>query len=52
MTFPDWLDPSEYPFEPAEFEVDAGTMRYVDEGAGDPLSWSTGTRTGLSSIAG
>jgi haloalkane dehalogenase len=37
MTFPDWLDRSEYPFEPAEFEVDAGTMRYVDEGAGDPI---------------
>ena len=44
---PDWVDRSEYPFEPHEFIVGAGVMRYVDEGNGDPVvmvhgnpSWS------------
>lgn len=37
MTLPEWVNREEYPFEPAEFELPVGTMRYVDEGSGDPL---------------
>lgn len=34
---PDWINRTEYPFIPKDFEVPVGTMRYVDEGAGEPL---------------
>lgn len=37
MTLPAWLDRAEYPFDPEEFETEVGTMRYVDEGDGEPL---------------
>lgn len=37
MTYPEWLDRGEYPFEPHEFQLSPGTMRYVDEGRGKPL---------------
>jgi len=34
---PAWLDRAEYPFEPRYFELDAGRLHYVDEGAGPPV---------------
>ncbi len=44
---PTWIDRSEYPFTPKQFQVPAGRMRYLDEGRGEPLvmvhgnpSWS------------
>lgn len=44
---PTWLDRKEYPFTPREFSLPMGTMRYIDEGTGDPIvfvhgnpSWS------------
>ena len=37
MNVPDWVDRSEYPFEPRGFAVPAGTMSYVDEGEGEPI---------------
>ena len=37
MTTPEWLDRKEYPFEPHFFKTPAGTMHYVDEGAGGPI---------------
>lgn len=37
MTVPEWVDRSEYPYEPQEFETPAGMMRFVDEGAGEPI---------------
>jgi haloalkane dehalogenase len=44
---PTWINSQEYPFSPKELSLPVGTMRYVDEGAGDPLvmvhgnpSWS------------
>ena len=44
---PNWINTQEYPFSPKAFSLPAGTMRYVDEGAGEPLvlvhgnpSWS------------
>jgi len=32
---PDWLDTTEYPFDPNYFETDAGRMHYIDEGNED-----------------
>ena len=37
MNMPEWLDRSEYPFEPEAYETAVGTMRYVDEGTGPPI---------------
>jgi len=44
---PTWIDTAAYPFEPKSFSLPMGTMRYVDEGEGDPVvmvhgnpSWS------------
>jgi haloalkane dehalogenase len=37
LSLPDWLDTDAYPFTPQEFNLPAGTMRYVDEGSGEPI---------------
>lgn len=42
---PAWVDRAEYPFEPQAFPVDAGTLRYVDEGEGRPVVMVHGTPT-------
>lgn len=45
MTTPTWLDPNLYPFEQKELDVPAGTLRYVDEGSGEPILMLHGTPT-------
>lgn len=42
---PAWVDRERYPFEPRALDVGAGTMRYVDEGAGPPIVMVHGTPT-------
>lgn len=42
---PAWVDRQQYPFEPRSLNVGAGTMRYVDEGAGPPIVMVHGTPT-------
>jgi haloalkane dehalogenase len=42
---PAWVDREQYPFEPRSLNVGAGTMRYVDEGAGPPIVMVHGTPT-------
>lgn len=42
---PAWVDTERYPFEPRALHVGAGTMRYVDEGAGPPVVMVHGTPT-------
>jgi len=42
---PDWLDRSEYPFEPRFVGLPPGKMHYVDEGSGDPILFVHGTPT-------
>ena len=42
---PDWLDRSEYPFEPRVIDLPLGKMHYVDEGSGDPILFVHGTPT-------
>ena len=42
---PAWVDREQYPFEPRALDVGAGTMRYVDEGAGPPIVMVHGTPT-------
>lgn len=44
---PNWVNQEEYPFTPKQFSLPIGTMRYVDQGAGEPIvmvhgnpSWS------------
>ena len=37
MNRPTWLAPTLYPFEPDTMRVDAGRLRYIDEGSGPPL---------------
>jgi pimeloyl-ACP methyl ester carboxylesterase len=38
-----WLDKTEYPFEPQYFELDGHKMHYIDEGKGDTLLFVHGT---------
>jgi haloalkane dehalogenase len=38
-----WVDRAEYPFTPRYLKLDAGTMHYVDEGAGRPIVMVHGT---------
>ncbi len=45
MSKPAWLDRTLYPFEQKELTLPAGTMRYVDEGEGDPILMLHGTPT-------
>lgn len=45
MHRPEWVDPSCYPFSPNEFRVEEGTIRYVDEGVGEPILMVHGTPT-------
>jgi len=40
-----WIDKKEYPFESHFFEVPAGRLHYVDEGAGDPVVMVHGNPT-------
>lgn len=40
-----WIDRKEYPFESRYFEVSAGKLHYVDEGAGDPIVMVHGNPT-------
>jgi len=42
---PDWVDRYHYPFEPKALIVDAGMMRYLDEGGGRPVVMVHGTPT-------
>lgn len=42
---PRWISKKEYPFEPKEFHVSAGTIRYLDEGRGTPLVMVHGNPT-------
>ncbi len=44
---PDWLDRTQYPFEPQSFQTSVGQMNYIDEGDGEVIlfihgnpSWS------------
>jgi hypothetical protein len=48
---PEWVDRREYPFEPQEFKVNAGIMRYLDVGSGDPVVMVHGNPTWSWSIA-
>lgn len=43
MSYPAWLDRSEYPFQPRSLELEAGRMHYVDEGQGPPVVLVHGT---------
>jgi haloalkane dehalogenase len=43
--YPDWINASEYPFQPHYLELEAGRMHYVDEGQGDPVLMVHGTPT-------
>ena len=56
---PEWLDRSEYPFQPKEFKTKAGMIRYLDEGTGEPLvmvhgnpSWSFEFRALIRALSG
>jgi pimeloyl-ACP methyl ester carboxylesterase len=56
---PAWLDPGMYPFTPKRFATDAGTMRYLDVGKGQPVviahgtpSWSFEWRTVIRQLMG
>jgi haloalkane dehalogenase len=40
---PDWVDRYHYPFTPKALAVDAGTLRYLDEGEGRPIVMVHGT---------
>jgi haloalkane dehalogenase len=40
-----WIDRSEYPFDPHHLSVEGGQMHYVDEGQGRPLVLVHGTPT-------
>lgn len=40
-----WIDRKQYPFESRFFEVSAGKLHYVDEGAGDPIVMVDGNPT-------
>jgi haloalkane dehalogenase len=42
---PAWVDREQYPFEPRSLNVGAGTMCYVDEGAGPSIVMVHGTPT-------
>ena len=42
---PDWVDRYHYPFEPKALIVEAGMMRYLDEGEGRPVVMVHGTPT-------
>lgn len=42
---PAWVDRREYPFTPRALDVEGGTMRYVDEGAGPVVLMVHGTPT-------
>lgn len=42
---PEWIDRSEYPFEPRAFASADGTMRYLDEGHGPTILMVHGTPT-------
>jgi haloalkane dehalogenase len=41
----DWIDRREYPFESRYFDVPAGKLHYVDEGAGNPVLMVHGNPT-------
>ncbi|MGF1671643.1 MAG: alpha/beta fold hydrolase, partial [Balneolaceae bacterium] len=45
MNNANWIDRKEYPFESRYFEVPAGRLHYVDEGAGDPVVMVHGNPT-------
>ena len=45
MNFVNWIDRKEYPFESRYFEVPAGRLHYVDEGAGSPIVMVHGNPT-------
>ena len=45
MTFPSWLDRSQYPFAAHSITLTDGAMHYVDEGSGDVLLFVHGTPT-------
>jgi pimeloyl-ACP methyl ester carboxylesterase len=56
---PAWLDRALYPFVPKRFASEQGTLRYVDEGAGDPVvlvhgtpSWSFEWRAVIAALRG
>ncbi|MCA9936272.1 MAG: alpha/beta fold hydrolase [Anaerolineales bacterium] len=34
---PTWIDQTEYPFTPQQFELPIGQMSYLDEGTGEPI---------------
>jgi len=59
METPAWLDTVEYPFPPQYFRTPAGSIHYVDEGAGDPVvfvhgnpSWSFQFRNVIKGLSG
>lgn len=41
----DWIDRTEYPFDPHYFEVSVGRMHYIDEGNGTPVVMVHGNPT-------
>ncbi len=59
MDTPSWLDRVDYPFASHAFDVPAGRMHYVDEGAGKPVvfvhgnpSWSWQFRNVINALRG
>ena len=58
MTYPDWLDRDEYPFDGHYLELPAGRMHYLDEGTGPAVvmvhgtpEWSFGYRKLVAALA-